>query len=417
MGRHTSPWSLFRIRNFSLFMLGSFTGATGSWIQSVALGWLVLDLGQSTFWLGMVGFARMVPLLILSFPAGALGDRLDRHKIILYSQLGSAAIGLLLAAAVWFDLATIPLIVILSLMAGVCDAIAWPVWMIFIKDMVGADRLRMAIAVNSTRFNLTRILGPSIGGVLLAGFGAPVCFVVASISYCAVVVVVLMVKLPPYAKRNIGPWLPALREGFRYATGDLDVRRILLLTAGLGLFAMPYQNLLPAIARYQLNEGPEGLGILMASVGIGAIVGAAVTGTHIVQRHAASLILVLPIVSALALIGLGLSQSLPVAIAALVIIGLALIAFTSLANAALQLNAREDMVGRVMGLFTVVQAGVMPLGSLGLGALADTIHLPLTLSLAGGAVIVVTSLLIRDARRSPSVADVAAIESRPVTAR
>src|SRR5919199_79275 len=173
--------SLLINRNYTLFMVGSFVSATGSWIQSVALGWLVLDLGNSAFLLGLVGFARMIPLLVFSFPAGALADRVDRRRMLMLTQCGSVMTAAPLAVATGLGLASIPMIVALALLAGLFDAFAWPVWSVFIKDLVGPEWLRTAVAVNSTRFNLTRIVGPAIGGVLLASFGTTLCFAVSAV--------------------------------------------------------------------------------------------------------------------------------------------------------------------------------------------------------------------------------------------
>jgi MFS family permease len=377
--------SLFINRNYTLFMVGAFVSATGSWIQTVALGWLVLDLGNSDFLLGLVGFARMIPLLVLSFPAGALADRFDRRKMLLLSQWGAALTAAPLAVATWQGVASIPLIVGLALIAGVFDAFAWPVWSVFIKDLVGPERLRTAVAVNSTRFNLTRIIGPSIGGLLLASFGTTLCFAVSAVCALGVVGACMLIRLPPYPRREPGPWLPALRDGLSYAIGEPEVRRLLLITTGLGLFALPYQQLLPAVARDVLDTGPEGLGLLMTAVGLGAIVGAMLSGTKPVQRRATRLVMFLPIGLGASVAGLGLAPTVPLAMVALAGVGLCSIGYMSLASASVQLTARDEMVGRVMGLWTVVQAGMMPLGSLALGALGDAAGLPLTLVLAGGA--------------------------------
>lgn len=375
--------SLLINRNWTLFMTGSFVSATGSWVQSVALGWLVLDLGDSAFLLGLVGFARMIPLLLLSFPAGALADRFDRRRMLLVSQWGAAATAAPLAIATGLGVASIPLIVALALIAGVFDAFAWPVWSVFIRDLVGPERLRTAVAVNSTRFNVTRILGPAIGGVLLASFGTTLCFAVSAVCSLGVVGACLLIRLPPYPRRETGPWLPALRDGLRYAAGEQEVRRLLLITAGMGVFALPYQQLLPAVARDSLATGPEGLGLLMTAVGVGAIVGAVLSGTGPVQRRASRLVPTLPIGLGVAVAGLGLAPSVPLAMLALAGVGLCSIGYMSLASASIQLRAHDEMVGRVMGLWTVVQAGMMPLGALGLGALGDLAGLPLTLGLAG----------------------------------
>jgi MFS family permease len=394
--------SLFINRNYTLFMVGSFVSATGSWIQSVALGWLVLDLGDSAFLLGLVGFARMIPLLVLSFPAGALADRFDRRRMLIVSQWGATFTAAPLAVATALDLASIPLIVVLALLAGVFDAFAWPVWSVFIKDLVGAERLRTAVAVNSTRFNLTRILGPAIGGVLLASYGTTLCFAVSAVCSIGVVASCLLIRLPPYPRRDPGPWLPAMSAGLRYAAGEPEVRRLLLITTGIGLFALPYQQLLPAVARDSLRTGPEGLGLLMTSVGVGAIVGAILSGVGPVQRNAPRLVLVLPIALGASVAALGLAPSMPLAMVALAAVGLCSIGFMSLANANIQLAAREELVGRVMGLWTVVQAGMMPLGSLGLGALGDLVGLPATLTFAGLATALVALVLGRRRRALPA---------------
>jgi MFS family permease len=385
LARSSRARALLINRNYTLFMVGSFVSATGSWIQSVALGWLVLDLGDSAFLLGLVGFARMVPLLVFSFPAGALADRVDRRRMLMITQWGAALTAAPLALATWLGLASIPLIVGLALLAGLFDAFGWPVWSVFIKDLVGPERLRTAVAVNSTRFNLTRVIGPTIGGLLLAAWGVTLCFTVAAVAALGVVVACSLIRLPPYPARANLPWLPALGEGLRYAAATPQVRRLLLLTTGLGLFALPYQQLLPAVAREMLSQGPEGLGLLMAAVGLGAIFGSIMSGTALVQRNAPKLLVGLPIGLGLAIVALGASTSLLPAALALAAVGLCSIGYMSIANASIQLAAREDLVGRVMGLWTVVQAGVMPLGSLMLGAVADAIGLPTTLALAGAA--------------------------------
>jgi MFS family permease len=378
--------SIFINRNYGLFMAGSFVGATGSWIQGVAMGWLALELGNSAFVLGLVGFARMVPLLLIAFPVGALGDRLDRRKMLIASNLGSFAAALALTLSVWAGLASVPLLVGLALAAGTADAFGWPVWSVFIKDMVGPERLRTAVAVNSARFNLTRVIGPSIGGLLLAAYGPALCFSVSTLMALGVLVALLLIRLAPREQGEHGPWLPALGEGLRFAAGTPDVRRILLVTAGMGLFGQPYQQMLPAIARDGLGVGPEGLGLLMTSVGAGAIVGAVMTGAARAQRRARPLLVLLPVGVGLALVVIGLAPlvgGMPLATAALAVVGLCSIAHMAVANTTLQLGVRESIVGRVMGLFTVVQAGMMPLGSLGLGALADRAGLTLALGVAG----------------------------------
>ena len=381
-------------RNFTIFTLGAFASATGSWIQTVALGWLVLELGDSAFLLGLAGFARMIPVLLLSFPAGVLADRVDRRWLLLLSQAGAVAAAAALAGAVWLGVASIALILAIAVVAGVCDALTWPVMTVFVKDLVGPQQLRVAVAVNSARFNLTRIVGPAIGGALLAWFGPAACFAVATVAMAGVGLAILSMRVPPQARPEDGPpLLPALKDGLRYALGVERVRRLLLITAGLGFFAMPYQQLLPAVARDRLGTGPDGLGLMMAAVGVGAIAGALVSPMRVVQRYTRRVLVGLPLATGLALVLLGQARGLVSAALPLAVIGFSLIAYMTTANATLQLMVRERVVGRVMGLWVVVQSGVMPFGSLALGALGDRLGLPLALAIAGGGTVLVTLLV------------------------
>jgi MFS family permease len=378
-------------RDFTVFTIGAFASATGSWIQTVALGWLVLEIGDSAFLLGLVGFARMVPVLVLGFPAGVLADRLDRRWLLLASQAGAIAAAVARAAAVWIGAVSIPLILGLAAVAGACDALTWPVMAVFVKDLVGPQQLRIAVAINSARFNLTRIVGPAVGGLLLAWFGPPLTFAAAAVALTGVGAAVLFIRAPATsAEPDQTPMLVALREGVRYVVGVERVRRLLLMTATLGFFAMPYQQLLPAVARDQLATGPEGLGLMMTAVGVGAILGAVVSPLRLVQRYTRRVLVGLPLATGLALVMLGQARSFAAATPWLAVIGFSLIAYMTIANATLQLMVRESIVGRVMGLWVVLQAGVMPFGSLALGALGDRVGLPLALAIAGGGAVVGT---------------------------
>jgi MFS family permease len=380
-------------RNFTIFTLGAFASATGTWIQTVALGWLVLDLGNSAFLLGLAGFARMIPVLLLGFPAGVLADRVDRRWLLLLSQTGAVAAAAALAAAVWLGIASIPLILAIAVVAGVCDALSWPVMTVFVKDLVGPAQLRVAVAINSARFNLTRIVGPAIGGALLAWFGPAVGLTVAAVAMAGVGVAIPFVRVAPQELPEAAPpMLQALKDGLRYALGVERVRRLLLITAGLGFFAMPYQQLLPAVARDQIGTGPEGLGLMMTAVGVGAILGAIVSPMRVVQRYTRRVLVGLPLATGLALLLLGQAPGLVPAALALAVIGFSLIAYMTTANATLQLMVKESVVGRVMGLWVVVQSGFMPFGSLALGALGDRLGLPLTLAIAGAGTVFGTLL-------------------------
>jgi MFS family permease len=370
-------------RNYALFMAGSFVSATGMWAQAVAIGWLVIDLGNSTFLLGLTNFASMVPLLVLGFPAGAIVDRFDRRKLLFLAQGGSMVVVTLLAASAVFGFINVPLILGLALVGGLFNAIGWPTWSVFIKDLVGPEHLRSAVALNTARFNLTRVIGPAIAGVLLAQYGAGACLVAAAVSSLGVLVSLLAIRLPATSRGPTRDWLASLREGLEYVWHHESVGALLIVTGVMGFLALPMQSFLPAYARDVLGQGPETLGILLTAIGVGALGGAALSSSRPAARAPVLMMALLTLATGTALVGLAFAQRLELSLLALGVIGATTIGYLAIANATVQLATREDVIGRVMGLWTVVNAGVTPLGSLAIGAGAEQTGLPLTFAVAG----------------------------------
>ncbi|MHB0879119.1 MAG: MFS transporter [Anaerolineae bacterium] len=375
---------LFINRNYALFMAGAFVSATGSWAQSVALGWLVLSLGNSEFLLGLTNFAQMVPLLLLAVPAGAIIDRFNHKHLLLFAQTGAMAANGVLAVATLAGVRSIPLILVTAVAGGLCNAVGWPMWSVFINDLVGPENLRSAVAVNSARFNLTRVIGPALAGVLLAAYGAGICLAISALSALGVVGAIIAIKMPPFVPKPVRPWLPAMREGLGYCWRTPSVRELLLITSGIGFLALPYQTFLPAFARDVLGRGPETLGLLLTSVGFGALGGAALSGSRYAARNSRRLMIGLVLVVGVALIALALSRNLHLAMVTLAIVGLSMIGYLAVANATLQLTCRPDLLGRVMGVWTVVNAGMTPVGSLAIGAAAEQVGLTTAMGAAGG---------------------------------
>jgi MFS family permease len=376
---------VFINRNYALFMAGAFVSATGSWAQSVALGWVVLDLGDSEFLLGLTNFAQMVPLLLLAIPAGAIVDRFNHKHLLLIAQVGMMVTTTVLAVATLANKHSIPLILVTALAGGLFNAVGWPTWSVFINDLVGPEHLRSAVALNSARFNLTRVIGPAIAGVLLAAYGAGVCLAVAAISSLGVIGSILAIRLPPFEPRPARPWMASLKEGLGYCWRDKAVRRLLLVTSVVGFLIMPYQTFLPALARDVLGRGPEALGLLLTSVGAGAIAGAAVSGSRLAARRPDPLMMGFMVTTGIALAVLSTSRQLGLSMVILAVTGMSSIGYLAMANATLQLTCPQALLGRVMGVWTVVNAGVTPVGSLTLGAVAE--EAGLTTALAGAGMI------------------------------
>ncbi len=376
-------------RNYALFMGGSFLSALGGWVQAVAIGWLVFDLTGSPFILGLTNFAQMAPLFFLGMVGGVLADRLDRRLLLICGLSVTAIVLAVLAAVTMTGHASVHLIVGLSLVLGLANVIVWTAWQPFIKELVPVDRLREAIAFNATRFNLSRVLGPAIGGAILASSGPGACLVVTAASSVAVLGATIAVRRPrPTRASAVTPWVTSLGEGVSHVRGDPFMFRLLAVTTLFGLVVMPYATFLPALAHDTLGLGPDGLGNLLTAAGVGAVAGAIITGMPLTGAHPRGAMAGFSAITGGASLAVAfatptLAASPWLAWLALAGIGLGTVGFLTNANTVLQLRVPDALVGRVMGLWVVLNAGTNPIGSLGLGWIAE--FAPLTTIFAVGA--------------------------------
>lgn len=374
---------LLRNRTFATFEVGSFVNVVGSYALIVAIGWMVVELTGSSFLLGLTNFASMFPILLLALPAGALADRIDRRLLILIPQAVAAVAVVLLAIAAAIGTVTLPMIFAIALIAGLCNAITWPTWSVLVRDIVGPEQLRIAIAVDGGRDSTARIIGPALAGRLLAVGSAALCLQVGAAMVLALVVVLSVIRVPRSAVRTASPIGSSLVEGLAVAWASPTVRRLLIRVGTLGLLVIPHQALLPSFVKSVLGSGPETLGALFSAAGVGAVVGAFAAGAPIARRHSEAWTTVTPIVAAAALVVFATSSSLPIALAAIIVVALAGTGFMVVARASVQLAVEPGLAGRVMGLFTLVFAGSQPIGALAQGALADWVSLPTTMACAG----------------------------------
>ncbi|HEV2126729.1 MAG TPA: MFS transporter [Chloroflexota bacterium] len=371
--------------NYALFMGGSFLSAMGSWFLGVAIGWVVLEITNSPFYLGVAGFARLMPVFFLGLFGGALSDRVDRRKMLLAGIGTNVVVVSALAVLTVLGWNSLWLMLGLLLIFGVSNAFVQPAWQPFIKELVPADRLRDAVAFNSARFNVSRVLGPALAGVLLASVGAGICLVIAAVGMAGVLVATWFIRRDPPA--NLGhdrasrSMLGAIGEGFQYVRRDLFVGRLLLITGTFGLLVMPYQSFMPAFARDILGIGASGLGSLLAAVGVGAIAGALLSSTSFVSSRPGICMAVAALLTGVALASFATSPAVPNglpwrAYLSLVFVGLGATGYLTTSNATLQLRVPEHLVGRVMGLWVVMNAGMLPLGGLMLGWASVRFGLP-----------------------------------------
>lgn len=380
------PVRALRHSNYRLFWSGALVANIGSWVRTTALGWLVLDLTGSAFLLGVVSFAQTIPVLLLSLPAGVLADRFDRRRVLFITQGLLLLLTLVLAILVATGHMTVTHLLILSILMGLAMAFNGPAWQTFITDLVRAEDLMNAIALNSAQFNLSRIIGPSLAGVLIAAVGLSLCFFINSATYMGVLLALALIRLrPAVAKPARTSMWAGIAEGLVYLRDEPTLRAIMLLTSALTIFGFPYAVLMPVMARDVLSQDAGGYGQLMAATGVGAFAGAVAVASLGRTLPRGRIILAGQMLFALSLLVFTLNRFFPLSLATLVVLGFSMVAYMTTANTVLQSATPEALRGRVMSVWTLAAFGLTPLGSLQAGALAGFFGAPV--ALAAGAVI------------------------------
>lgn len=372
-----------RHRNYRLFFGGQTLSLVGTWITRVATSWLVYRLTGSELLLGVVAFAGQIPLLVLAPFGGVLGDRWDRRRILIVTQVLSALQSLALFGLAFSGRITVAHVIALQVVQGIINAFDTPARQAFVVEMVeSAEDLPNAIALNSAMFNGSRIIGPTIAGILIAAVGESWCFLFDAVSYVAVIVSLLLMKFVARERpQREAHLIDELRIGVKYVIGFSPVSALLLQVTLVSVMGMPYAVLMPVIAAQVLHGGPHTYGILMTATGIGALLGTA----YLAARHSV-LGLGKVIVFATTALGLGLiafsfSRTLWISVAVLPLVGAGMMLQSASANTILQTVVDEKLRGRVMAFYTMAVLGTQPLGSLLAGAVADRIGAPRTIML------------------------------------
>lgn len=370
-------------RNYRLWFIGQSLSLMGTWMQNVAQGWLVYDLTGSKLALGTISFIGTIPTLFLMLPAGALADRIPRRTLLLITQSFMMVPAFALAILAGTHMLQVWHIAVLAFVLGVATSFDAPARQSLAVDMV-EDRAHLmnAIALNSTIFNLARVLGPAIGGAILAVAGPAWCFGLNGVSFLAVIGGLLMMRFPSLPQR--GAHEPLMRQigvGLRYVRGHKEIRSVIALLGVSSLFGMGYGTLMPAFAVDVLRVGQAGLGALNAAAGLGALVGSLTVATFGASRHKGTLLTVGSLLFPLAAIGFAFSRSFPLSLAALALVGWALVTQNATCNTLVQAAVPDDLRGRVMGAYMLVFFGSTPFGSLISGSVAQALGPSLGVSL------------------------------------
>jgi MFS family permease len=363
-------FSALRHRNFRLYYGGQAISLTGSWMQSVAVSWLVLVLTNSSFYLGLVGALQTLPVLLFSFLAGVVADHTHKLRLLFITQATLMILALALGVLVEAQTLRIWHLCLVVFLAGTVMAFDIPVRQSFIVELVGKPDLPNAIALNSTLFNATRVMGPAVAGMLIAAVGLANCFFFNAASFLAVLLALILVKLPPVTPAPWKPFLQAWRELLDYLLNQRLLKLLLLIMSVVSVLAMPYYVLLPMLARDVLGVGPKGFGLLMAASGLGAFVGGLTLARRLQRRPPMPSFLGGLALFLLGLLGLALCRHYYLALIFIFVTGFGMASQLSTGNTLLQLNVPDELRGRLMSLFGLIIMGFAPLGSFLYGGVA-----------------------------------------------
>ena len=375
-----------RHRPFRLMFMGMGVSWIGTWMQQVAISWLVYRLTGSALLLGIVGFASQFPAFVVAPFAGVLADRVSKVRIVITTQALAMLQALTLATLILTGAVEVWHIIVLTALLGIISGFDIPARQSLLVELVeGPTDLANAIALNSSLFNGARLIGPAIAGLLVALLGEGLVVLLNGVSYFAVLWALLTIGVPGRKPGGSAAMLEHLREGFGYVTGFFPIRLILALLAVISLVAMPYVVLLPVFATNVLGGGPDTLGFLMSATGLGALAGALFLASRASVRGLSQVIVVSLLLFGGGLVGFSLSRSAPVSIALLLLAGFGMMTATAAGNTILQTIVEPEMRGRVMSFYTMAFMGMTPFGSLIAGVLASRIGAPMTVAFGGAA--------------------------------
>ena len=373
-GRMSATFAAIRYPNYRRWFIGQVLSLGGTWMQSVAQGWLVYQMTGSTLALGAITAAGTIPTIFLMLPAGAITDRVAKRRLLMITQVVMMISALLLAVLTWLDVLQVWQIAVLALVSGIAQSFDAPARLAITPKLVD-DRadLQNAIAMNSMMFNLARVAGPAIGGVVLAGMGAAWCFVINGLSFLAVLIALAGMKLPddvgkPRSDRRI---LAEIGDGLRYVWHQPVVRTLVTLVGVTSLFGLSYAVLLPAYATDVLKVDAKGYGLLNAAVGIGALTGSLSVASLSRWKSKGLQLTVGSLAFPLALLCFAATRSYLLALFCLAGAGMSFVIQNATGNTMIQLLVPDELRGRVMSVYTLFFFGTTPVGAMLAGAVAQ----------------------------------------------
>jgi len=385
-----NPFTSLKHKNFRYYWISMWVSLIGTWMQNIAQPWLAYTLTKSPFLLSLIGILQFTPMLIFSLFAGVIIDKFSKKRILLLTQSASLIITLILAILVWQGTIQYWHILIMSVLLGIVNSIDMPTRQSMVIELVGKEDLMNAIALNSMVFNIARIIGPALAGIVMGYAGMAICFFANSISFGAVVISLLFIKLHPVERKpkNNSNILEEIKDGLKYIYHKDILLYTILVMAIVGTFAPNFNVLVPVFAEQILNQNEAGFGILMSFMGVGSFLGSMFIATSSKTGPKKFVIFIVPLIVGFFLIIIGLTNVFLVTGIFLAITGFFFITFSSSANSTLQLNSSNEYRGRVMSVYTLVFAGSTPFGNLYAGLLTEHFNARIGFAACGAIIII-----------------------------
>jgi predicted MFS family arabinose efflux permease len=394
-GRFQRTFSALRYRDFRLLWFGAFASTTGTFMQTLAQGWLVYTMTGSAFLLGVDGFLATGPMLLFSLFGGVIADRIERRKIMLLSQVMQMTFAFVLTGLIYFHAVKIWHIFILSFLTGSAQSFSGPAYASLLPLLVKRDDMSNAVAMNSMQFNLARVIGPAIGGVVFGVWGATACFGINGLSFVAVIIALLIIKMPPlHANATSTSMMAQMKQGFAFVASRRSLLMLTFLSFAGTFLGMPLFTMMPVVAKSIFHLGPQGLSMLQADYGIGSVVGALFVAGSSYAAKKGRLALMLQLVFACTLVAFGYSRHITSSLVIAFLAGAAIVGVISLYSSLVQLSTSDAMRGRVMSIFMLAFRGGMPLGNLLAGFVAQRWSITTALEVNGIALAIVALIFI-----------------------
>ncbi len=379
----TQVFRAFQYRDFRLIWCGACVSSIGTWMQKLAQSWLVLQISNSPFLLGLDAFLGEIPIFLFSLVGGVVADRMDRRTLLIGGQTIQMTCAFFLAALFAFDVVRIWHILCLSFIVGLAQSFGGPAYAALIPTLVKPRDLPNAIAMNSIQFNLARVIGPMLGGLALTTLGAAWCFALNGASFLAVITSLVIIKVGFTPERTTQTMLQSMKSGLSFVRRQAAMASLIILAFCTTVLGLPVVVFLPVFARDIFQRGPSAYTLLLSVSGVGSIAGALVVAAHGHKRHKGLATLIGLIVLGLTISGFSFSRNLAVSCLLLFLAGAALIAVFAMVTSLVQLITTDEMRGRVMSVYNVAFRGGMPIGSLVTGTLVPMFTAPLVLGISG----------------------------------